>query len=98
MRDKGKRARWERRIRRERTEDDNYVNDNVHISHSNSIGGNAQDHVGKEEKEVKQLSYVTSQQRNYKGLQYDNTSQTLSRQIEQRKCLPTWTECDQISY
>ena len=46
MGDKGKRTRWERRISRERKEDDNYVNDNVHIYHSNSIGGNGQDHVG----------------------------------------------------
>ena len=34
MRDKGKRARWERRISRERTEDDNYV---VRIYHSNRM-------------------------------------------------------------
>ena len=63
MRDK--RARWERRISRERMEDDNYVNDNVHIYHSNSIGGNGQDHVGKEDKKVKQLYYVTSSQKLY---------------------------------
>ena len=90
MRDKGKRARWERRISRERTENDNYVNDNMHIYHSNSIGGNGQDHVGKGDKEVKQFYYVTSQQRNYtdKGLQYDNASQRLFCQIRCRKCLP----------
>ena len=52
MRDKGKRARWERRISRERTEDDNYINDNVHIYHSNSIGRNGQDH----EKKTKKLN------------------------------------------
>ena len=30
--------------------DDNYVNDKMHIYHPNSIGGNGQDHVGKEDK------------------------------------------------
>ena len=38
--------------------------------------------------------------RNYtdEGVQYDNTSQKLSHQIEQRKYLPTWTECDWVFF
>ena len=30
----------------------------------------------------------------YPHLQYDNTSQKMSCQIEQIKCLPTWTACE----
>ena len=72
--------------------------DNVHMHHSNSqltswIGGNGPVHVWKEDKQVKQHSYVT-----FSYLQYINTSQKLSCQIERRKCLLTWTACDQVSY
>ena len=36
MGDKGKRARWERRIRRERMKDNIYIYDNVHMYHPNT--------------------------------------------------------------
>ena len=75
--------------------------DNVHIYHSNSqltswVGRNGPVYVGKEDKQVKQHSYVTSSQKLY--LQYINTSQTLSCQNERKMCLHTWTTCDRVSY
>ena len=78
--------------------------DNVHMYHSNRqltswVGENKPVHVGKEDKQVKQHYYVTHH-RNYtdESLQYDNTSQRLSCQVERRKYLPTWTACDRVSY
>ena len=72
--------------------------DNVHMYHSNTeltrwVGRIEPVHVGKEDTQVKQHSYVTSLY-----IQYINTSQRLSCQIGRRKYLPTWTACDQVSY